>query len=391
LGFKILVFVSSDGYCIGGSNYFYRNSGDASIRLYSGVLFWGVVWWLIMVIARRGSQKLKIAVHSVFITLMLVEVVLRASGLVANYGERQHGYYNSVYDFDTSVFATKRLPVIYRISNRDCSFEIVTNSWGYRDKEWNQVEMRPKIRIMALGDSFTEGYGAPADSTWMNLLEKEIADTGYYFINGGMIGSDPVADYNRLKTNLIELDPDIILFAINITDLSDLMLRGGPERLSNSSVEKLKAPWWELIYAMSHTLRLGINQFYEASLLISHKQVAVKQEKYLLIMEDFCKNVTNEFNDSIKVVFIFHPIQFEVEKNENIYAGLIEMLQNDSIAVINLYQYYSDPEIKTQIAAYFWREGHHNPRGYKLMAEGVYRGLVINKVLPEDSADKQLR
>ncbi|HOY38517.1 MAG TPA: hypothetical protein PLK75_04390, partial [Bacteroidales bacterium] len=270
-----------------------------SICIASGVLFWAIPWWLTTIIMRHNSQKLKTAIHSVFGTLMLVEVVLRASGLVANYWERQHGYYKSVYDVDSSVFVQKRTPGVYQISNRDCSFEITTNSWGYRDKEWTPENMKSKIRIMALGDSFTEGYGAPADSTWMNLLEKEIADTGYYFINGGMIGSDPVADYNRLKTNLIELDPDIILFAINITDLSDLMLRGGPERLSNSSVEKLKAPWWELIYAMSHTLRLGINQFYEASLLISHKQVAVKQEKYLLIMEDFCKNVTNEFNDSI--------------------------------------------------------------------------------------------
>ncbi|HQP05197.1 MAG TPA: hypothetical protein PLP11_11410, partial [Bacteroidales bacterium] len=278
-----------------------------SVCLASGMLFWAIPWWLTTIIMKHNSQKLKTAIHSVFGTLMLVEVVLRASGFVANYWERQHGYYKSVYNVDPSVFVTKRTPGVYQISNRDCSFEIATNSWGYRDKEWNPENMNSKIRIMALGDSFTEGYGAPADSTWMNLLEKDIADTGYYFINGGMIGSDPVADYNRLKTNLIGLDPNIILFAVNITDLSDLMLRGGIERLTNGAVVKLKAPWWEVVYAMSHTLRLVLNRFFDASLLVSHKQLVMQQEKYLSMMEKFCITVSNEFSDRCKVVFIFHP------------------------------------------------------------------------------------
>ena len=97
------------------------------------------------------------------------------------------------------------------------------------------------------------------------------------------------------------------------------------------------------------------------------------------------RSVSNEFSDRCKVVFIFHPTQSEVEKNENVYAGLIHKLQIQGIDVINLYQYYSNRSIKSHIATYYWREGHHNPEGYKLMAEGIYKGLIENHIVSADS------
>lgn len=69
----------------------------------------------------------------------------------------------------------------YHVWTSDTCIEILTtefkhercyNSLGFPDKEPSTPKHDSVIRIISLGDSFTEGFGAPYDSSYPSLLKK---------------------------------------------------------------------------------------------------------------------------------------------------------------------------------------------------------------------------
>ncbi len=48
----------------------------------------------------------------------------------------------------------------------------MSNNLGLSEENIPEVKPANEFRIIGLGDSFTEGVGAPYDSTWVKQLEK---------------------------------------------------------------------------------------------------------------------------------------------------------------------------------------------------------------------------
>src|SRR5258708_21612512 len=48
---------------------------------------------------------------------------------------------------------------------------VKTNSYGYRDREFSLEKPPGMLRIVMLGDSFTEGWGAPEQETFSKRIE----------------------------------------------------------------------------------------------------------------------------------------------------------------------------------------------------------------------------
>ena len=71
--------------------------------------------------------------------------------------------------------------------------------------------------FVALGDSFTEGDGTPADSTWPKLLEKRLnaahPSANITTLTGGIGGADPPFEYILLKEKLLTYQPDLVVVA----------------------------------------------------------------------------------------------------------------------------------------------------------------------------------
>ncbi len=90
-----------------------------------------------------------------------------------------------------------------------------------------------KINWVILGDSFTEGSGAPEDSTWTVLLQNELnknaTDTLHPFqcISGGISGSELFSEHLILKELLLHYKPQRVIVAINQTDIDDVVKGGG--------------------------------------------------------------------------------------------------------------------------------------------------------------------
>jgi lysophospholipase L1-like esterase len=93
---------------------------------------------------------------------------------------------------------------------------VSTNSLGLRGPE---VGPKRRLRILALGDSFTFGVGARQEETWPARLAEIL---GAEVLNAGAPGfgvPDAVAWYERYGS---ELDPDVVVLAVFLAnDLQD--------------------------------------------------------------------------------------------------------------------------------------------------------------------------
>ena len=121
-----------------------------------------LVWFSIRTACSKAGNWLLVAL-SVLTTLMVVEMLLTflANGrLYDKYKCDTHNYYHT--------WPPNRL---HYLANTEFKYERFTNSLGFADKEWD-ADKKTKKRLVALGDSFTEGDGASADSSFPVLLQQ---------------------------------------------------------------------------------------------------------------------------------------------------------------------------------------------------------------------------
>lgn len=200
---------------------------------FTGIIFWGILWYIAAFLFRHISPKWKLTLHSTFVVLMLLEVFLRLSGMVANYAEDRFGHYESFYSLTqhAEYYINPPSDANLVFDGNEFTFKRKTNNFGYFDKAWVWENMKEKTRILGLGDSFTAGDGTHKDSTWLNFFERKLNDTSFYFMNGGIIGSDPVFMAYNLKNTFSQFRPHHVIVCFNDTDISDIILRGGFERI----------------------------------------------------------------------------------------------------------------------------------------------------------------
>ncbi|MDD3876493.1 MAG: hypothetical protein PHT69_07710 [Bacteroidales bacterium] len=329
------------------------------------------------------SDKLKLLSISVFSVLLVVEIGLRLNGMNATYFEKKFGVY-SIANFKAP--ATCYLTDNYQQESTEHNIEFSLtrsyNSFGLPDKEYSIKKDSSVFRILAMGDSFTEGAGATQDSAWPKLLEEKLRN--YYFpqkieiINAGITGSDPFFSYVLLRDKLFVLEPDLLLFAINTTDISDFIFRGGEERFkSDGSVVYKEAPEWIGIYAYSFLFRLIVHNLLgydyhflrpEAHLGLAHEAV----DKIRLITHELLKH---ENTRTLPSIIILHPQLHEVLNKSYFYSFFSPAFINDtSLCVVDILPYFVNEKQMddSNIYKYYWPiDNHHNGAGYDVFAEAV--------------------
>lgn len=110
---------------------------------------------------------------------------------------------------------------VSKTSEWEVTYEI--NHLGLRDEEL-EPEKGSTFRILVLGDSFVEGYGVKSENRFTELLEKKLNDI-YPFdinvINAGVSSYSPVLELEFLKRNFVQIKPDLVLVALDLTDFKD--------------------------------------------------------------------------------------------------------------------------------------------------------------------------
>lgn len=79
----------------------------------------------------------------------------------------------------------------------------------------------------------------------------------YDVINAGLQGGDPICQIKFFKEILLpNYQPDVVFFALNNSDITEIIIRGDSTRFKMEGTVKFKnPPWLEPFYGLSHTVR----------------------------------------------------------------------------------------------------------------------------------------
>ena len=104
--------------------------------------------------------------------------------------------------------------VHYRTS--EFSFTAKINSLGFRDRHWDIRRDKSKLRVIAIGDSFTYGWGVDGASSWPKILESSLIRRGYIveIANLGKPGASPATYADIAKKTIPALQPDLTVVAL---------------------------------------------------------------------------------------------------------------------------------------------------------------------------------
>ncbi|MFH1319642.1 MAG: SGNH/GDSL hydrolase family protein [Bacteroidota bacterium] len=323
---------------------------------------------------RNTKGNMRVLISSVFIALIIGEIILRISGKYDSYRE-QNGdfFYTTVYA--PAIAAKLDKKTLIHVFDENL-MDLINNAESIKPKPLDEY------RIFALGDSFTEGVGSSSDSTWLKLLEKDlnkkIKVKTIKTINAGISGNDPLFEYLILKETLLKHEPDMVIIAVNSSDIDEIIVRGGMERFRLDSTIRFKSgPWFEILFGTSYICRFVVlNVFKYDWLFLSPGERKAEKDKALshiyssiLMFEELSKK--KYFN----LLIVFHPLIEEVISVRYDFDELILTLNEEThIPVLDLLDYYLDHENmnRNNVSEYYLTvDKHHNAKGYEAFARGV--------------------
>lgn len=99
------------------------------------------------------------------------------------------------------------------------SFTANINRLGFRDREFTLTK-EAGARILAVGDSFTYGWGVSVEQSWPKALEARLRERGYdvEVANLGQPGGSPLAYAQTAARAVPLLKPDLVIVCITQGD-----------------------------------------------------------------------------------------------------------------------------------------------------------------------------
>ncbi|MFN8321376.1 MAG: GDSL-type esterase/lipase family protein [Chitinophagales bacterium] len=384
-------------FYLGWEGYWYTRVGLGFIKWHTHIMLYGYGWlagaWLIYS-RHHFSEKRKnimLAFTSTMLVLALAEISFVITGSAKVYMEQNTNSYRSPYiPQDSSWYHTYHPHVPHHITKPEYNYWMPTNSLGFADREWTTKKAPNQIRITAMGDSFTEGDGAPYDSSYVNLLGKKFQTAGYqvYMMNAGICASDPFNNYVLLRDKLLPYKTDYILQVISYNDMAfDILLRGGMERFKKDGSQQFaKAPFWEPLFAISYISRFFFYQAGYNELLLPNELTPEIQNTANKKMADLLQNYAILCHaQNIKLILFLRPDRDEIIEHQYRYdfsPVLSALKQDTNVQVVDLMKPYIQYIVRHNAspADYFWKhDGHHNSAGYEMMAQTIFESLKLQE------------
>jgi hypothetical protein len=330
-------------------------------------------------------KKLLKYILSLLFFLLVFEGLLRITGLLKTDNEKSgNGYQNRYYFEQDTWFHGWQANTTFEYTQEEFSFTNTVNELGHREKSFEDFKNdSTSVKIVCLGDSFTEGDGAPYDSSWVRRLEQllnEYFDTTFLLYNAGVCGSDVFFTNKILEDRLMASNPYMVLEAINESDLTDIVYRGGEERFNQDGTTSGKVgPNWEKHYKLSHVFRFYMTTLggYSKHLIKRKEALEIESKSLELLTKQIAK--THEFclKNEVDYFIIPHPVPswFENEMEEIFILFMQAFLDSEyGINVYkNMFKYYDQNNIRE----YRWENnGHFNSKGYFIMGDIIFEKLA---------------
>jgi GDSL-like Lipase/Acylhydrolase family len=111
-----------------------------------------------------------------------------------------------------------------RLERPEFSVDVQLNALGFREPRLPSTKPPGTVRIVALGDSFTQGYGVEEHQSWPQRLEvllnaREVQP--HEVINLGVPGANPRDYLSYLSDPGLAYQPDVVLVMVMANDVQD--------------------------------------------------------------------------------------------------------------------------------------------------------------------------
>jgi hypothetical protein len=117
----------------------------------------------------------------------------------------------------------------FRHTSADGSWQFVTNSRGLRDaREFPYAKPAGTLRVLALGDSHTQGYEVRQEATFSAVLERYLARRGVHaeVLNAGVSGFSTAEALAYLENEGHNYQPDVVVLGFYANDFEDNLKAG---------------------------------------------------------------------------------------------------------------------------------------------------------------------
>ena len=255
----------------------------------------------------------------IVIILTTLEMGLRLSGRYKTHSERVTGEYQNDWNRENGDWYWTWGPNhTFDYIQKEFTYTNRMNSEGVREFELYGEGSEDTIRIITIGDSFTEGDGAPYDSAYPRFIEYHLNNLEkgkrvYQVYNAGVCGSDPFYYYTLLRDRLLKYHPQLVIVALNSGEIEDILFRGGMERFhADGSTKYKKGPWFEPLFRKSHLVRFFVQSFGYNEQLIKPESKAMQEAisrmaESIELLAQLCDS-----NDT-DVVFFTYPMPYQID------------------------------------------------------------------------------
>ncbi len=368
--------------------YWYNQVGLTFIKWHTHLAFPFIVFLCLYFILKavKVPKKAMNVLFGIYLIIQLFEIFAQITGIGKTPIEKMYGHFALSYKLNTKErYYWKDKPnTIKNLKTEEFHFTRKMNSEGYSDDEWKIEKDSSELRILCLGDSFTEGDGAHQDSSYVAFIRRKlqlVRENNVTIMNAGKCGSDPFFNYMNYRDQLLKYHPDIIIQTLSTNDLmSDIILRGGFERFEHNwgLAFDNHDEYNKTLFALSYVSR----PFYylmgyglEAQ-KIKYPTAYQKDKMYLKVKDLFVKYSQLTKDQGARLIIVFQPQSDEVFENYDDLVIKLKMHLEKTNCTFDLREYYRQKTNEKTIYDYYWiKDGHHNAKGYNLMAEGIYEFL----------------
>lgn len=338
-----------------------------------------------------------LSIVATLVALVVFEFGLKQTGIYLTHSEKNsHGglyFSRRQSELLNTWFWVHQPNDTFSYPRPEFKFNRTTNSLGLSDSEW--IVNDSSYVILGIGDSFTEGVGVDADSTWLKTMEYTFQESVSFPVktmNGGIGGSDPVFGYLLFEQKLRDYKPEMVILSLNSSDILEMSFRGGFERFKEDGTTGRAAPEWEYFYQHSHLIRFVVHTLLQYNrVLIKESEARRNREKFVPIVDLIISKIDSlSYLDTFKYLIVVHPIPSDFQSNgyfDEEMNELIESMKAAGTPYLDIREklisegYGSEEEVKS---IYWPIDMHFNKKGYKLYAKYVAR-KIENDFLNTDS------
>jgi len=322
---------------------------------------------------KRTWLKWFVPVFTALVMLLLAEFGLRAASFAMN---KVRG---STYDPELGW------RLVAGITKKDYQWcdqlPATTNSAGWRDAEHTLEKPNGVTRIVALGDSFTFGYGVDFGQRFTEFLEESMSRAEVINMGVFAYGTDQEVRVYELYGR--QYKPDIVILNVYLgNDIDDLRMKvihswPKPYFVPESDGLRLVKPeqaWSIFIRTHSYLAELLL-QLLERGKRFSSMADELRDADMVKLFYALVGRLSAETTaDNAKLLVVLYYPRDATAEEQALYKNISRELSAQGHAVLDLHSVFNG--LTAMTSALYLEDGHLSPAGHRLAAEMIRKEFV---------------